>query len=51
MSTFDDEEMQSAAPLAPEIAVNIYNDVVMTSLLLCTQAHRYCAMLACGVLE
>ena len=32
MSTFDDEETQSAVPLAPEIAVNIYNDVMMTSL-------------------
>ena len=32
MSTFDDEEMQSAAPPAPEIAVNIYNDVMMMSL-------------------
>ena len=32
MSTFDDEGTQSAAPLTPEIAVNIYNDVVMMSL-------------------
>ena len=45
MSTFDDEETQSAAPLAPEIAVNIYNDVLYT------QACHYCAMLACGVCQ
>ena len=31
MSTFDGEETQSSAPLAPEIAVNIYNDVMMMS--------------------
>ena len=29
MSTFDGEEMQSSVPLAPEIAVNIYNDVMV----------------------
>ena len=31
MSTFDGEEMQFAAPLAPGIAVKINNDVVMMS--------------------
>ena len=48
MSTFDDEEMQSAAPPAPEIAVNIYNDVMMMSLKLYTSvSYHYCALLNC----
>lgn len=47
MSTFDDEEMQSVAPPAPEIAVNIYNDVMMMSLKLYTSvSYHYCALLA-----
>ena len=42
MSTFDDEETQSAVPLAPEIAVNIYNDVMMTSLV-----HEHIIIVLC----